>query len=471
MGILNGLLRFVMLGPLALGLIAAAFFGIGYYLQIEQNEKFARNARLLAAGMPGVVDVQSYDRDMHRTEAGEVHLRAQILPEHGYELVIEESIGEARAVMIPFVSTDSTTREVLGVMLWTGPGFDFTDVSDGRIFAKLEGRGDFGSIVRINGRGSSLGKWEGIVADALRDEGLSLPENPVVVFPYLGGRHANLPTSSDATMSLFGIFSKIGGAIGLLALFKLVFRPRDDKPEDDPLDAIQGTAPAPAPFYETAPVAPQAMAGADGEVPLWKQRLNARIAGARSDTTTAQPDPAAAVLDGMSLDLNRPAAAGGETAPTAGKTLSTEQIATPPRRRSGLDMLRRGLTVVVGGAFALVLIAVLAGLVQDAMAHSTEEVRVLSQQEVAAQRMAEEILPSADSPTNALLDIDVTPVAHWALTTFFLATMGDTTAIIILLSIMVGIAMSGFVLRYFFMVRAMAPRTRVAADLTDMGFE
>lgn len=499
MGWINLIAGFLRLGPIALGLIAAAVFAGGFALQVQQNGVLARYDAALAAGRPAPVDIQSFDAGRHTNPVDEAHLRAQILTDAGYELTLTEGSRDQKAFMMPLLATDSTAPEVIGVALWTSPNFDFDYITDARLAAKADSMGTFGFVSRFNGRVADLGKWDEIVNDALREEGLALPANAVVLFPYTGGRQVAL--SREGKGEVFGLFSKIGGVIALFALLKLVIR-TDGRKEDEVPE------PAAAPMMaETAPVMPTNPAlHADGGVPLWKQRIApgateptydrsavltesewadtdddaeddldwpAPSYGIIGETTAAVPEMPAALAEAVpdEDEFAFPKASYGivdETAPQAASTPALDHDA-PVQSRRGFS-LRKALIVLVGGAFAVMLLAVVVGLVSDTVA--TEQgtsVTIADPVERMAERLADELIPPSADHDRPFYQVDVSGVARWFLVKGVMALNGDSGAIILLMSIIGGIFLVLFMARYYFFARRFFSH-KVSPDIANMGF-
>lgn len=70
--ILSPLFSFVRLGPIGLGIGAAIMLGIGYFLQVSQNDRIAAVASALAAGPPAAVDVAKFNHERDATDLREV---------------------------------------------------------------------------------------------------------------------------------------------------------------------------------------------------------------------------------------------------------------------------------------------------------------------------------------------------------------------------------------------------------------
>ena len=497
MGWINLLFRFLMLGPVGLGIVAAGFFAGGYALQLQQNKARAADRAAFVAGRPEAVDIEAFDSATDVNAAREAHLRAQVMMTGGYELTIEKNVGEDRAFMIPLMAANGGDDRVIGVALWTSPDFDFTYITDARLAAKADSMGDYGFVTRLNGRIGGLGSWDDIVTDSFNEMGLAMPDNPVVIYPYLNGREAALVAAAD-TITIFGIFSKIGGAIALLGLLKLVVRP----------GAREEETPNPAPeMTETAPTVDDMPSSATaGSVPLWKQRAEQREAAERGydpmDEIAAQPLDQAALVEQEWADEEAPAPSYGivpqddemlapmspyseadeagddypkpsygivgnespEPTPAAASASVYEEL-SPRRRGFGL---RKMLIGVVGGAFALVLVAVLGGLVSEAFA-GEGATRSVSPLQMMAENIADGIVPDNADPDRPFYKVDVSGVARWFIVKGVMALNGDKTSIIILMAIIGTVLLSGFLFRYYFMVRRMFNH-KISPDIANMGF-
>ena len=78
-------------GPFALGAVAIALLGVGFYLQIGQNERNLERAAAIAAGPPDVVEFDQYDAGRDMTGQREVVVRGQPVLENAYRLIFSES--------------------------------------------------------------------------------------------------------------------------------------------------------------------------------------------------------------------------------------------------------------------------------------------------------------------------------------------------------------------------------------------
>ena len=148
-------------GPMTLGILAAAVLGVGFYLQIIDNKQSVEREAAFLAGPPAVVDVTQFDREIHMTGRREVVIRAQPVFELAYRLTYTRNSSEDYAYMVPLIAPDADDETLVhGIALYTSNRFTFDDLTPELLMTDLSGYGDFGPIVDINGRVSSLGKWK-----------------------------------------------------------------------------------------------------------------------------------------------------------------------------------------------------------------------------------------------------------------------------------------------------------------------
>ena len=495
-GAVNLIFSILRAHPLVLGLIAAACFVGGYFLQVHDNELAARQINALRAGMPAAVDIEDFVAERDMNDVRETHIRAQVHMDAIYELTLTRNTGDDIAVMVPLLATDATTPEVIGVAIWDSNDLSFEDVDQARLMAKADSMGPFGPITRFNGfhRGS-VGTFDEMVEDALNDEGLALASGAVIVAPFLHGRHIALDREARGGPTPFGIFSKIGGAFALLALFKMAVSGRRDYDEDAiPLPTLAEDTSARDHLMFGAgggamstPV-PSA-AEADPSVPLWKQRLMARQAAeglAPAEDAHAHAEPAAepdwtpeddfvpkasyGIVDEAAMQPSRRITPEEDEGPirSSGVSYDDPWAEAAPRRRWGL---RKILIGIVGAAFALTLALTLTGLVSEAIANDQTAANApMSSDEAMGWALAETLYPSTADPDRPFYEIDPAPVVQWFIATGFMAWRGDTTSIIVLSSIVAVLFLSGFMIRYGFFVRSVY-RTRRYADFSDMGVD
>lgn len=431
----NLLFRFLRLGPLGLGAIAVAILGLGFYLQIGENTRSAAKAEAFAAGPPPAVDIIKFDRDRDMTDRNEVVVRAQPLIEYAYRLTYTRDNRDEYGFMVPLVATNaSTDRVVAGVAFYTSDDFTFDDLSSDLFFKDMSGFGEFGPILEFNGWVHSLGQWQDMTDEAFVEQGLTMARDAVIVWPFVEGREAAF-APSDTT--IFGLLSKIAGAIGLLALGKMVFRSAPAAAKKDGLSKLEnGVQRAPAAPLNTYDAAPKTKA-----VPLWKQRSGLADPVGGDDNPPAVFDP---------VDFSATA-----------QTAMAKPKRTAIQARSGWGF-RKILAVIVGLLFVLTLGATVSSLMSEVA--SSEVVEVRSAPQMVAQQVADAVIPDAD-PNRHWTDIDVTPIAEWFVAQFLLAAGGDVAAQINLGMIAGGVLFALFVIRYFFaMRRALRPKTSARFD-------
>lgn len=424
MALFNLLYKFLRLGPLVLGLIAVAVLGLGFYLQIGQNERDATKAAALAAGPPALVNIVKFNRDRDVTVMDEVVVQAQPVLDFAYRLTLEKSGSDDHVFMVPLVAPTATLETaIVGIAYFPADNADFDNITPELLMAGVTGFGDVGPVTTYNGKLNGMGQWDELTEEAFVEKGLSMPFSPVIVWPYIGGRDVALAPPAPGELTVFGLFSKIAGAIALLALAKLVLRA---KAEDEPV-----VAPA---FDAVIPPAPQASA-----VPLWKQR-----SGLVDPDAVGEPAKFAPATFDFSDD-NDPA--------------KLKPLIVPQRNRLSL---RKAMIGIVGLAFAVMLVSVVSGLLADSA--GDQVVKVTTMQDLLAVTAADVIVPDAD-PNRHWTDIDVTPVVEWFVATFFLAVAGDADAQLMLGMIIGGLFFGMFMLRYFFMMRrALQPKTTARFD-------
>lgn len=394
--ILSALYGFVRLGPIGLGIGAAIMLGIGYFLQVSQNDRVAAEAAALAAGPPAAVDVAKFDRERDTTELREVMLRGQAVFDYAYELTLETDSGELEGFMVPIVSeTAMSDKEVVAVAFFYERGFSHDRLTSAFKTRGVVGFGEIGPIFEYNGEIRSLGIWTDITEDVFAIEGLSFENDLLVVWPYLDGREVEFAPPAAGEMTMFGLFSKIAGAIGLLALGKLAFGNKA-KPTQR-ADGMNASAVRANPDFE--PIPPK---NAFDAAPLWKQRSG----------LVEEGDYAAEPVRNDPLRFEEP-------------VLGT---ATPKPARSAFG-LRKVLIVIVGGLFFLGLAATVSDLIGKSSTASVNEAQAVN--EVVAETAGEAIVPDAN-PDRHWTDIDVAPIVEWFDTKWMLAASGDAEAMMIL---------------------------------------
>lgn len=424
-------------GPLTLGAVAVAILGAGFYLQIGENERTAARLAAIEAGPPPVVEITKFDEDRDMTGQREVVVRAQPVIEHAYRLTYSENSGDDYAFMVPLLGTNATNSKVVfGIAFYHSRDFTFDDITPDLMLNGVTDFGDYGPIVDYNGRVSSLGKWQDMTDEAFIEQGLTLDDNAVIVWPYLDGRTAAL-TPSDLT--IFDFFSYIAGALGLLALGKLVI---GKNPEDTPTGIDRSVTPVTPHSAAFDPIPP---ANAADAMPLWKQRAEGKFETLFSEfETSPSTTPETATSTAPTFD------AAPAKAMTRAEALAQRQPNVQPPliapKRSGLGV-RKVLIGIVGALFMLGLVSTVTDLVAK-----SSTVPAVTSQDIAAATVADVLVPDAD-PDRHWTDIDVTPVIEWVVAKSILAAAGDVDAMTTLGMIFGGAFIAMFMLRVYITAR------------------
>lgn len=425
----------------ALGVIAAAVLGAGWYLQTLDNEREAAYARALVEGPPALVDITAFNKDTDMNAAREVYVQAQAAFEYSYDLWFEDSSDYV--VMVPLLAADATNAtDVLGVAF-----FEVTDaLSEAAVDAAMEASfvryADFGPVVNLNGRIKGMAGWDGQTKDAFADEGLVMPENPVVIWPYMEGREVALAPREASSWTIFGVISKVAGAIGLLAILKLAVRSGSGgATEEDLLEPA-------ATFEPDAVRAPGAARSANE--PLWKQRSGL----ADEAEAFAQPEF-------EEPRFGSEPALRFETSEGAAPIMENEPL-IKPRRSFGVRKLLIG---IVGAVFVLLLANVALNTVGQSAARDAARVaQPPSQEEVMASTVADLVVPDAE-PNRHWTDIDVTPIVEWFVAKGVLALSGDMDALMTVGMIAGGVIFVPLIGMFFIrMRRSLAPKTSARFD-------
>ena len=428
MGYVNLILKFLRLGPLGLGVIAIAILAGGYFLQVEMNKTAAAEARALAAGPPKPVDIARFDRDRDMSSVREVMVQAQPVLDFAYRLTIEQKGTDDHVFMVPLVAADAISEtDILGIAYFTSPNEDFDNITPELLMRGMSSFGTVGPVITYNGKLRSMGSWDDLTEEAFFDEGLAMPANPVVVWPYMEGREVALAPAEVGDLTAFGLLSKLAGAIGLLALAKIAFKPSKPSPAASPFgveyEGETHAQPSPQPQFSAAT--------------LRKQR-SGLIEGVDFEQSVAdyepEPEPMMSFSDEEAL------------MPAAKKRMSVRKI----------------LIGLVGGLFALGLVSTIGELVGDSS--SAQTVSIPSPEERVADAVADAIVPDAPSDRH-WTEIDVSPAIEWVTAQALLAASGDTDAMINLGMIAAGLLALMFLPWWFFrMRRKLGPRTTARFD-------
>ena len=427
---------FVRLGPIGLGVFASVILGLGIYIETSHANLEAAKAAALINGPPAAVDVAKFDEDLHETAANEVMVQAQPVFTNAYRFTLWGDTSDQHVYMVPLVSaTSSDPKAIVGIAYFQSYSEDFDNITEELMMRGLVDFGKFAPVINYNGELDGMGDWDEMTRDAFTDKGLTMPANPVIVWPYMKGREDALAPSDMNGMTFFGVFSKIAGAIGLFALAKLVLRAKDDDvpevqrasraPNDDPFESLAKTSPQ-----------PETMAPKSSVEPLWKQRaglIDSSVTMTQVREPIEQPR-----FDPMPTQL-------------------------PPilKTRSPIGV-RTVLIGIIGALFVLGLVSTVTNLLPE-----TEPVAVVeipSLQEFAATSLADAIVPDAD-PNRHWTEIDVTAIVEWFSAQFMLAVMGDQGTQLMLGMIVGGVFFGLFGLLFVLKMRSsLQPKTSARFD-------
>ncbi len=415
MGYANLIYRFLRLGPLGLGLIAVAILVGGYFLQVEMNKSAAKDAVALAEGPPDTVDIADFDKSRDMSDIREVMVQAQPVLDFAYRLTIERKGTDDHVFMVPLVAADGHSEtDILGIAYFTSPNEDFDNITPDLLMRGMSGFGTVGPVITYNGKLRSMGSWDDLTEEAFFDEGLVMPSNPIVVWPFMEAREVALAPPAAGDLTVFGLLSKLAGAIGLLALGKLVFR-KDAPVQPEP--TMMEPARVQMPTLQ-ADLHHDVAAQPASNVPLWKQR-------------SGLGDDGAADNDAQFAQSFEPTYA-PEPAPV--QPTFEEPVLETPRRKFGV---RKVLIGLIGGLFAIGLVSTIGDLIASS-SPAQEVVAIPTAEERVAAAVADVIVPDAPSDRH-WTDIDVTPVIEWVTAKALLAIAGDTDAIMTLGMIVLGV--------------------------------
>ncbi|MEL6960194.1 MAG: hypothetical protein AAGL89_14705 [Pseudomonadota bacterium] len=464
---------FLGLGPISLGIIALAVLGLGYKAQIDQNERNALKAQALIDGPPAMVAIDDFDPALHAHPLDEAVLQAQAVLHLAYHLTIEGDTRDQYAYMVPLVAPDAQSdRKIVGVAMFSDRRFTEDDLTDDLLFGGMTGFGNFGPIVAYNGRMRDLRDFDELTAQSFSDEGLIMPADMPVIWPYLEGR-ASAHAQEDN--SPFSLFSKIAGAIGLFALAKLAFRAKDDDDADLPMPDQRAAEPAPQPdpAVPAAPVEPA--------VPLWKQRNAAKAQEQMQPSYVAEGDnPVEEVTYAPLAETHAVSDFEKVNVDLAPAVQSDHNLAQPdqPKPRPGRPAydpiepvkssfgLRKVLIGIVGLAFVVLLGSVIFGLVSDVRTQEIANAPVPSAEEALASTLVDIAVPDAD-PDRHWTEIDLKPMIEWLTAKGLAAAKGDVGAQVTLGLIVGTPIVLLFLLRMFIGIRGSMPRKRLYMQLSD----
>ena len=440
--LLNGIVWLFTRGPLGSFLIAAALIGFGYQQYMAAESTNEARAAALAEGPPPVVDIDTYIPARNDGHLGEVNVRAQLDLTWDYQLTLTTNSGNHYAYMVPLVEVkpDAARPAVLGYLLWNDSDFTFDQFDPMTFLINAEGFGTVGPILTLNGLRDTPGQFDDMIADAFAENGRVLPPEPLILSLFDGDRAAYFaPRDPRTPLVWLGGLGALFVAVGLGRL--VVRRPTPAGP--GPADPVEET-PAqrtadrpgtdlPLPSYIVSADPPAAA----GRVPEWKVRLDAKLEAKAKGRPLPPPiDPTLDVRAMMGLRKpQKPAAA----------------VRTPA------EQLRRAALGFVGAIFALVLVAGFYGVWTSIPEPEPEPITLA---ELAAQGLAQALVPTTPPAEKEWYEIDLAPVAQWFIEKATLAMAGDQAAILTLSMMLIGFISLLIGLKIVVMARMMAPRVR-----------
>ncbi len=418
---LNLIVGFLRLKSWALGLIAVVLLGIGVLLQTNSNKQDALKVAALAAGPPEAVDIEAFVKDRDMSELREVALLAQPVWDYTFELTLTGDSTDDHVLMIPLAAAGSTNAtKIVGIAYFDADTEAFENITSELLDTGLVGYGDVGPLIAYNGRLGGMGKWDEMTEEAFADYDLNMRDDIVIVWPYAEGRDVALAPNGPDEITMFGLFSKLAGVVGLLALAKLVISGKPKEP--DAIDALGAQAATMAQPTEPAK-----------GVPLWKQRSGL--------VDEAEPIPEPFMMPQL------------DASPMS-----------KPRAPIGVRKIMIG---VIAGVFALLLVSTIAGLIGDTL-ENDEIASIPTAEERLAQVAAEVIVPSTADPDRPFYEIDVAPIAQWFVAKWVLALAGDKDALMTLLMIAGGVFAFFVMIPIYLNVRR-SLRPKLTARIGSMG--
>lgn len=457
--IFSAIYYFFRMGPLGLLVIAILVAAAGYFLQIADNDSRADKARALAEGPPPIVNIEDYDRSLHRNDAREVRVRAQLDMTMKYRLTQEDRTRDKLGYMIPLIAVEDDRAmfdgeqvglraqlnadalegpaPVHGIMLHAPRDLDFDTMDTEFLFDQIEGFGEFGPIVVLNGFAGGKGALDDVVDGAFEDRNRTLPGKALILKPFAEGREAALVAKPKSEVAFFALAIKAAGAIALFALFKFAILGGGTRPKKvkEPLetDALPSVVPQFMPIDPDARAAELAQQDSralsrmtDEDLPDWKRRLEQKMQQPAPVVAAEQPEPV---------------------------------VRTPRAPTTMARKLRKLAFAGILGIFVLVLGSTVYTLVAGATS-STETVQVLSAEERLAAAAVKALIPETADADKAMWDIDVAPIAQWSLAKAMLAASGDADAVALMAWMIGGSIFVMIMLRMMIMVWFIRPRQR-----------
>ncbi|QQA43415.1 hypothetical protein [Pelagovum pacificum] len=227
---------FIHFLPLMFGLVAAAVFATGIFLQLSENRARAERAEAFLQGPPAVADTDEFDPARHVGMGGEVVITVQLDIDAAAPLPAVTE-GGPTALYVPIYAADALDPDLadpFGAAIFTAPNFTDGRVSADSLRDTATEFGAIGPVVYLNGRYGGMESW----APSLERIGVEPTALRHVIYPFVDGRRVALLPSEIVQPTIFGQMSKIAGCFGLLALAGLALKGRRE--DDDPSEAGQG---------------------------------------------------------------------------------------------------------------------------------------------------------------------------------------------------------------------------------------
>jgi hypothetical protein len=202
--------------PLAGGVI---WLGETVHEQAQKTE--TERALALQSPAPAPVNLSDFRRDTHIGLADEVHVNGWVNFDLNYELERRRNgiVTGTRFIYVLFGRDDAATSNLPRAVLVMDEAEK--DVFTDEIENYVTGYGNGGVELNVNGALDTMG-FSDMIRDALRDEGMSVSHDYLIVHPFVQGREVALAPRGDAQQMRFGFW----GAALLVLAYGLLFRRR-----------------------------------------------------------------------------------------------------------------------------------------------------------------------------------------------------------------------------------------------------